>query len=419
MLIVVIVALLSVMTDAQVAVQSGMTSDSYCGQGYCLSAVYAPASQSINYTLVVPQGGQPIGWWSIAQGTEMKGANYALCWVNPDNATVTISHRGATGEDDPTVQLAPSAQTFSTNDVSKSRAGVIYWSWNMATPNSDLSSIQHIFAMNPTGPTTSDVNAHLKKHTRYQQGIKLDLTKPYTGALPVGLVASGGGVAANPSSSSSESGSGSVGEHNAYASMTTRNLYLVHMGFMLAAWLIVIPAGILVTRYGRTMFAWYPHHRNIQIVGLLFVFIGFFFAVGAVVYSGDSHFGSTHEKVGLAIFILVIVQSAMGVASHHIKRRFGARVVGFIHIPFGLTLFGLSIWEIHMGFEKYKPKAPAYASDIVYAWSALLAAVYAIGFYKIRRELAEHREEKKYLQSGSTAGSGTSSPLETGDMRQV
>lgn len=123
----------------------------------------------------------------------------------------------------------------------------------------------------------------------------------------------------------------------------------------------------------------------------------------------------------MAIFILVIVQSIFGISTHQLKRRFGARTIGFIHIPFGLILFGLSIWEIHLGLEKYKPRAPAYASDIIYAWSALLAAVYAIGFYKIRRELAQDRDEKGYLKSDSTAASGTASPLngEEQNMRQV
>lgn len=43
-------------------------------QGYCFTALYIPSANAINYTLVVPEGGAPLGWYGVAQGTQMVGA---------------------------------------------------------------------------------------------------------------------------------------------------------------------------------------------------------------------------------------------------------------------------------------------------------------------------------------------------------
>lgn len=70
-----------------------MTSDSHCGtvselsanrsteradcessQGYCFTALHIPSAQAINYTFVVPTGGRQLGWYGVAQRTQMVGS---------------------------------------------------------------------------------------------------------------------------------------------------------------------------------------------------------------------------------------------------------------------------------------------------------------------------------------------------------
>lgn len=70
-------ALLATGATAQVAVKDGMTADSHCGTGYCITAVMSDAN-AVNYTLVVPDGGKQLGWYAIGQGTQMSGANMAV-----------------------------------------------------------------------------------------------------------------------------------------------------------------------------------------------------------------------------------------------------------------------------------------------------------------------------------------------------
>lgn len=109
---------------------------------------------------------------------------------------------------------------------------------------------------------------------------------------------------------------------------------------MILGWQLCFPIGILLARYGRTMFRWFPVHRAVQSVGFLFVFIAFFLAVGNQAMLGKPHFYSTHTKLGISLFILIIVQVLLGFFSHEIRKRMGSRMVGYLHMPLGILLYG-------------------------------------------------------------------------------
>jgi hypothetical protein len=109
---------------------------------------------------------------------------------------------------------------------------------------------------------------------------------------------------------------------------------------MVVGWMLIAPLGILIARYGRTMFKWFPVHRGMQSVAFLLIFIGFFLAVAAVGLEGGPHFAETHDIAGLVLFLLLIVQVALGVASHSYRSKTGKRYIGFAHMPLGLLLFG-------------------------------------------------------------------------------
>ncbi|PWN32341.1 uncharacterized protein FA14DRAFT_87433 [Meira miltonrushii] len=371
------------LANAQVSDTSGLTADSHCGEGYCVTGIYDSKSKMANYTLVVPQGGAPLGWYAIGQGTQMAGANMAINWVNSD-MTVTTSHRSTGGEYQPLVS-AVTVQAFSTNsDASRTKTGQTTWSWNMPLPTQyPQNAVQHIFAVASVSPSSSAVNTNLVKHYRNEQGIVLDFTKPYTGASPAGVA----GSTQSTSTTMSMTGQRDLGNN------TTR-IFLVHMIFMILGWQLLFPIGILLARYGRTFFTWFPYHRAVMWAGFLLVFIAFFLAISGVATEGGPHFSNTHEKLGLALFILVIVQIVFGAASHELKKRKGLRYIGFVHIPFGLILYGLSVWQIHEGFSVWQWNPPAYASYIIYAWAGLMGLLYFVGFIFLRKELKQYKEEK-------------------------
>lgn len=165
-------------------------------------------------------------------------------------------------------------------------------------------------------------------------------------------------------------------------------ILLVHMLFMVITWLLLAPAAILVARFGRTYFKWYPHHRNIQIATMIFFIIGF--GLGVKAASPDSVASKKHYQVGVAIFILFFFQCALGFWSHNIKSRW----VGFVHAPIGLVLFGLSIWNMETGFNIWYWDAGKAPKIVVYAWMGFLVLLYLVGFAFLPREIKQHRAAK-------------------------
>ncbi|UZJ57531.1 hypothetical protein CBS101457_006851 [Exobasidium rhododendri] len=174
------------------------------------------------------------------------------------------------------------------------------------------------------------------------------------------------------------------------SSNTYNRIVLVHLLFVIMAWLILAPAAILVSRYGRTLFKWYPHHRNLQIGTLVFFIIGFGLGIEAATPAPLGE--QTHYQVGVAIFIIVWFQAALGLVAHRIS---GRRWIGLIHAPVGLILFGLAVWNMETGFSLWTAKG--YDSGrapmiVVYAWMGLLVLAYIIGFAFLPREIKQNRE---------------------------
>lgn len=308
----------------------------------------------------------------------------AINWINSD-MSLTTSHRSTRAQVMPT-ESGVTVQSFSVNkDVSKTSSSQTVWSWNMPLPAGvQASAVPHVFAMSPTSPSSSASSATIVKHNTHDTGISLDLTKAYTGSAPAGIASSNSAGQTYGSGGGSSSGNRRLDK--------TNNLYIAHMVFMIIGWMICFPLGILLARYGRTFFTWFPKHRLINTIGFVAVFIGFFIVIAAVASEGGPHFSNTHEKLGLALFILLFLQIALGAFSHSLKNRRQTRLVGYVHIPIGLILFGLSVYQIHEGFEEWDWEPPMYASYVIYAWAGLMALLYLIGFAFLPKELRQNRD---------------------------
>lgn len=184
------------------------------------------------------------------------------------------------------------------------------------------------------------------------------------------------------------------------------------MVMMIVAWFILVPAAILIGRFGRTFFTWFPVHRNIQIVAFLFVLIGIVLII-AEVGSGE-HFESTHAKVGLAVFILMFVQSVLGAVGHKFKRFHVSRIV---HVVLGLGVTVLAVWNSTTGLSLWQWGVPRWAGWILWIWAGVLAIAYLAGLALLPRDLREWRkshhnageEKQSYLglQNSGSPGAST------------
>lgn len=211
----------------------------------------------------------------------------------------------------------------------------------------------------------------------------LDLTKPYDASASSSSSGSdtGSGTTVNPAT-----GAGNENQSNRILNRSN-NLIIAHMVTMIVAWYILVPAAILIGRFGRALFTWFPVHRNIQIVAFLFVLIGLILIIVEV--GSGTHFDSTHAKVGLAIFIIMLVQMALGALGHKTKRFHVSRIV---HVVIGLTITVLAVWNATTGLSLWQWGPPRWASWILWIWFALVALAYVAGLALLPRDLRHWRE---------------------------
>ncbi len=105
----------------------------------------------------------------------------------------------------------------------------------------------HLGCQQGNNPAAS-TSAHLRQHTSYGS-MTLDLTKPYSASTSG--TSGGSGTPVTPATG------GNLTESSRILNRSNK-LIIAHMVFMILAWFILVPAAILVGRYGRTFFKVVP-----------------------------------------------------------------------------------------------------------------------------------------------------------------
>ncbi|SPO31992.1 uncharacterized protein UTRI_06718_B [Ustilago trichophora] len=396
--------LLSTSAIAQSTTDASLFADTVCNSNLCLRAVYSPSEKRINMTMSTNGGGAPLGWYAVGTGEQMAGSNMMIGWVDT-TGNVVMSQRTASGHNDPTTTISALAATLEPKRSFSNSTGTV-WAWSFPMSSSDKTPSKvtpFIWASNKNNNPGSSPSSSIRRHTAYGT-LNLDLTKPYS---------------TSPSTSGSNSGSNpapvtpATGQQNSTRVLNRRNqLIIVHMVFMIIAWFLLVPAAILIGRYGRTFFKWYPVHRAIMIPAFIFVLIGFIVIVAETSQSGGEHFDNTHAKAGLAIFIVMILQIILGAFGHTTKRFNPSRIV---HVVIGLGITAAAIWNSTEGLEMWSWGPPRWASWILWIWAALLAVAYVAGLALLPRDLKQWRasngsseEKQEYLGLQQKSSPGTS-----------
>lgn len=339
----------------------------------------------------------------------MKGSNMLISWLY--NGAPVLSHRGAAGNRLPTEALAPSTFATETN-LSRATSDSTIVSWTFPQTSAPGNAMAHIWGVDTkNAPASGDPSSTFSRHNAYGD-FDMDFTKAYTGAAPAvpsgvtALPAFAGATDATSPATTSSGGSSSASTSDGRALSAHKNrIWIAHMVFMLIAWVILVPIGILIARFGRLAYRWFPTHRAIQGLAILFGLVGFFLAVGAVQSEGNTHFKKRHEKLGLATTVLSVSQGISGQVAHVYKHkamlagRKPSRLIGLSHIIVGLTNAGLAIATVATGFGIWTWWGPpSWTSIPIFVWAAVLAAVYFIAAaVLVPKELRKEREEQDDL----------------------
>ncbi|KAH9925866.1 uncharacterized protein BXZ73DRAFT_91003 [Epithele typhae] len=130
-----------------------------------------------------------------------------------------------------------------------------------------------------------------------------------------------------------------------------------HAHIMFFAYLVGLPLGVCLARYLRTfMHGWLLPHALVNglFVGPL-VIAGYALGFQTTTAAGLPHFTDPHQKIGLALFVMYLIQVLLGVFIHWVKipaywkPMLGHRPQNFVHIALGLSILALASYQTHYG----------------------------------------------------------------------
>ncbi|THH02961.1 hypothetical protein EW145_g6651 [Phellinidium pouzarii] len=395
---------------------SGLTGDSQCTSLMCVSAVVN--GSTVEYILQ-STGSQSLGWMAMQVplskffvevlflrlllyvrgfGSQMANSPMVIMWANNDGS-VTLSQRQAPSEVMPTVVSSPPRIATAVPTLTSVTGSTPKFGYSIPA-NSDTSQAI-IWAFGTTNPDDSSASANLVMHVD-SGTLTLDLTNPLSSNSSATDPASSGG------SSSPSSGASSA------PLLPFQKLIVAHAVVLGIAFLILLPAGALLARWLRTISPlWFRGHWIIQfyLAGPLIV-AGIGLGVAGVSQAGAPHLADDHKRWGIAIFIIYLIQCALGGVIHFIKPRrkmdpaTGMPKVStrppqnYGHAVLGLLTIGLAFYQVRTGYKVEWPKtvgrgdAPNDVNVAWMVWVILLPVLYAIGLALLPRQYRQERGAK-------------------------
>jgi len=303
-----------------------------------------------------------------------------IMWENADGS-LTISQRQAPAEVMPTVVASP--PRIATLDAAQSDLTSSSPTYAFTIDTDGTSTKQNlIWAFGTTNPESSAVDAMLLQHAD-SGPIILDVSTP--------IDASTGGV---PTASPAVEP----------PLLPYQKLIVAHAIVFAFAFMLLLPTGALFARYLRTSTVyWFKGHWLIQFYFTAPVILtGFILAIVAVQQHGSGHFNDRHKQVGLVLVILYCAQCTLGAIVHFVKNpnRTARPPQNYLHAIVGLTIIGLALYQVHLGFETEWPlltgRGPvARGVKVVWIiWTILLPVLYVAGLAFLRRQFRQEAEAR-------------------------
>jgi len=170
--------------------------------------------------------------------------------------------------------------------------------------------------------------------------------------------------------------------------------------------LILLPIGVLVARYSRRLpYPWFFVHVAFQfVIAGPVIFVGWSEGYKISKSLGTGHFKDHHQKIGVALLVLYLVQLAMGTLAHFVKypRLFGLRrgPPSYFHAVLGLAIIWLASYQVYYGlnieWDAVTGGAHQVPQSAKHAWLALVilfAVLYALGMALLPSQFRHEREE--------------------------
>ncbi|KAK9893770.1 hypothetical protein P389DRAFT_212895 [Cystobasidium minutum MCA 4210] len=177
--------------------------------------------------------------------------------------------------------------------------------------------------------------------------------------------------------------------------------------------LVTAPTAILVARYFRSWRHWNSVHLALNAFTAIFIVIAFALANVAVgdphEYSGDG--ADLHHQLGLAIFIITLVQTILGIGVrftksppfNYVTLQPKRNAIRYIHIAFGIATAAILYVQVYTGFDEWdqasasQTTVPRGVTIVFWVLFSIEVFAYVVGW--IVMEPLAWRKRKNYLLS--------------------
>jgi hypothetical protein len=295
-------------------------------------------------------------WMSVGTGNEMDDSFMIVVYAGEDDSEVTISPRVAIdGTSEPTYYPRISCETTGASSMTSSLMVVNavcrnVTAWEKARVDLTSTEQPFIFALGPGDSMHSDsLSAPMLRHQIYGQ-FTLDMTVS---------ASNGEGGTPAPNSGNSYTIQGASAAEDVKTGDNDWGA-IIHAIVMCLAFVIVFPLGGLLLRMLDSV-RW---HAICQFIALVITLVGS--GIGLYIsfgYNRSRNVNSAHQIIGIFIFLLVIVQFALGFVHHRIyKRQQRSTILGKVHLWLGPLVIVLGLINAPLGFnlacEYTRPRMP-------------------------------------------------------------
>eukprot|EP00484_Ammonia_sp_Unknown_P029554 CAMPEP_0197038118 /NCGR_PEP_ID=MMETSP1384-20130603/15132_1 /TAXON_ID=29189 /ORGANISM="Ammonia sp." /LENGTH=198 /DNA_ID=CAMNT_0042468511 /DNA_START=18 /DNA_END=614 /DNA_ORIENTATION=+ len=175
-------------------------------------------------------------------------------------------------------------------------------------------------------------------------------------------------------------------------SRTLLSLFEAHGVIMWTAMGFLVPCGILARRLKSVMpHRWFAWHSTLQSLAVALMIAGFTMAVTFTCLDGMPHFSIPHKKVGLLLFVLVVLQRINGEARPHAAepnsiKAHSRTIWEFLHKGLGYIIWIIGQYVLFSGLQL----VDSTVALVQIGWSMLQIVLFLLVFMIVR--FRERRE---------------------------
>ncbi|KIM48873.1 hypothetical protein M413DRAFT_88681 [Hebeloma cylindrosporum] len=366
--------------------------DSACMNSICVDATVEGDLVTYELTPLL----DPVGWVAVGFGKRMINTHSVVMWHNEDGST-TLSQRYASGYFEPRpVRDPPRLAKIVEPRKSASNSGRPKFAFQIPVNRSLLANADPrenlVFAYSSTRPN-KDPDSSLFRH-RHVGHLQFDLTKEFVQVPSTPI----------PTKSKDKTEQGTNANYKRIEKLIIVHGFLVSLGF-----LVILPAGSLIGRWGRAFTPkWFKAHW-ISNMAVALPVITFGVLLGPViVYSKESfriHFANDHEVGGVFLLFAYYAQVLLGRFIHNRRQKLAQLgpitqphpPLNILHIALGVTIIALAFFQVRSGLEWWETltgRGPitSWALPLWKIWIIVFPIAYFAGYALLPRQLRQERE---------------------------